>query len=127
MSIMVGVGRGARAGILVRDAQALEAFERVDTIVIDKTGTLTEGRPKLASVVTAPDVDENTLLRLAATVEQASEHPLARAIIEATKARGLPLDQVSNFVAYPGKGATGSIGGKSVALGNAALMRDLNI
>jgi P-type Cu+ transporter len=127
MSIMVGVGRGARAGILIRDAQALEAFERVDTIVIDKTGTLTEGRPKLASVVTAPDVDENTLLRLAATVEQASEHPLARAIIEAAKARGLPLDQVSNFVAYPGKGATGSIGGKSVALGNAALMRDLNI
>jgi Cu+-exporting ATPase len=127
MSIMVGVGRGARAGILIRDAEALEAFERVDTIVIDKTGTLTEGKPKLASVVTAPDVDENTLLRLAAGVEQASEHPLARAIIEAAKARGLPLDQVSNFVAYPGKGATGNMGGKAVALGNVALMRDLNI
>jgi P-type Cu+ transporter len=127
MSIMVGVGRGARAGILIRDAEALESFERIDTIVIDKTGTLTEGKPKLASVVTAPDVDENTLLRLAACVEQASEHPLARAIIEAAKARGLSLDQVSNFVAHPGKGATGDVGGKAVALGNTALMRDLNI
>ena len=127
MSIMVGVGRGARAGILIRDAEALEAFERIDTIVIDKTGTLTEGKPKVASVVTAPDVDENTLLRLAASVEQASEHPLARAIIEAAKARALPLDQVANFVAHPGKGAAGNVGGKSVALGNAALMGDLNI
>jgi Cu+-exporting ATPase len=127
MSIMVGVGRGARAGILIRDAEALEAFERIDTIVIDKTGTLTEGKPKVASVVTAPDVDENMLLRLAAGVEQASEHPLARAIIEAAKARALPLDQVSNFVAHPGKGATGNAGGKAVALGNTALMADLNI
>jgi P-type Cu+ transporter len=127
MSIMVGVGRGARAGILIRDAEALEAFERIDTIVIDKTGTLTEGKPNLASVVTAPDVDENTLVQLAASVEQASEHPLARAIVEAAKARDLPLDQVSNFVAHPGKGATGNIEGKAVALGNTALMRDLNI
>ena len=127
MSIMVGVGRGARAGILIRDAEALEAFERVDTIVIDKTGTLTEGKPKLTSVVTAPGVDENTLVRLSASVEQASEHPLARAIIEAAKARDLSLDQVSNFVAHPGKGATGNVGGKSVALGNTALMGDLNI
>jgi Cu+-exporting ATPase len=127
MSIMVGVGRGARAGILIRDAEALEAFERIDTIVIDKTGTLTEGKPKVASVVTAPDVDENTLLRLAASVEQASEHPLARAIIEAAKARALPLDQISSFVAHPGKGATGNVGGKAVALGNTALMGDLNI
>ena len=127
MSIMVGVGRGARAGILIRDAEALEAFERVDTIVIDKTGTLTEGKPKLTSVVTAPGVDENTLVRLSASVEQASEHPLARAIIEAAKVRGLSLDQVSNFVAHPGKGATGNLGAKSVALGNAALMGDLNI
>jgi Cu+-exporting ATPase len=127
MSIMVGVGRGARAGILIRDAEALEAFERIDTIVIDKTGTLTEGKPKLSSIVTAPDVDENTLLRLSASVEQPSEHPLARAIIEAAKARGLPLDQVSNFDARPGKGAIGNVGGKSVALGNTALMGDLNI
>jgi Cu+-exporting ATPase len=127
MSIMVGVGRGARAGILIRDAEALEAFERIDIIVIDKTGTLTEGKPKLSSIVTAPDVDENTLLRLSASVEQPSEHPLARAIIEAAKARGLPLDQVSNFDARPGKGAIGNVGGKSVALGNTALMGDLNI
>jgi Cu+-exporting ATPase len=127
MSIMVGVGRGARAGILIRDAEALEAFERIDTIVIDKTGTLTEGKPKLASVVTALDIDENTLVLMAANVEQASEHPLARAIIEAAKARGLSLDPVASFVAYPGKGASGNVGGKAVALGNTVLMRDLNI
>jgi Cu+-exporting ATPase len=127
MSIRVGVGRGARAGILIRDAEALEALERIDTIVIDKTGTLTEGKPKLASVVTAPGVDENTLVLMAASVEQASEHPLARAIIEAAKARGLSLDQVANFVSHPGKGATGNIEGKAVALGNTALMGDLNI
>jgi P-type Cu+ transporter len=127
MSIMVGVGRGARAGILIRDAEALEALERIDTIVIDKTGTLTEGKPKLASVVTAPGVGENTLVLMAASVEQASEHPLARAIIEAAKARGLSLDQVANFVSHPGKGATGNIEGKAVALGNTALMGDLNI
>ena len=127
MSIMVGVGRGARAGILIRDAEALEAFERIDTIVIDKTGTLTEGKPKLTSVMTAPDIDENTLLRFAASVEQASEHPLARAIIEAAKARGLSLGEMSNFVAHPGKGATGNVEGKAVGLGNTALMGDLNI
>src|ERR1700722_19181646 len=87
MSIMVGVGRGAQSGILIRDAEALEALERIDTVVIDKTGTLTEGRPKLTSITTAPGVDENMLLRLAASVERASEHPLARAIIEAATAR----------------------------------------
>ena len=127
MSIMVGVGRGARAGILIRDAEALEALERIDTIVIDKTGTLTEGKPKLASITTAPNIDEHTLLRLAASVEQASEHPLARAIVEAAKARGLSLAEVSNFAAHPGKGATGNVEGKAVALGNAALMGQLNI
>jgi P-type Cu+ transporter len=127
MSIMVGVGRGARAGILIRDAEALEALERIDTIVIDKTGTLTEGKPKLASITTAPNIDEHTLLRLAASVEQASEHPLARAIVEAAKARGLSLAEVSNFAAHPGKGATGNVEGKAVALGNAALMGELNI
>ena len=127
MSIMVGVGRGARSGILIRDAEALEAFERIDTIVIDKTGTLTEGKPKLASIVTASDVDENTLLRIAASVEQASEHPLGRAVIEAAKARGLSIEAVTNFAAHSGKGASGMVQGKAVALGNAALMRDLNI
>jgi Cu+-exporting ATPase len=127
MSIMVGVGRGARAGILIRDAQALEAFERIDTIVIDKTGTLTEGRPKLTSVTVAPGIDEHTLLRLAASVEQASEHPLARAIVEAAKARGLSLEKFSGFAAHPGKGATGNVREQMVALGNAALMHDLNV
>jgi P-type Cu+ transporter len=127
MSIMVGVGRGARAGILIRDAEALEALERIDTIVIDKTGTLTEGRPKLTSITTAPDVDENTLLRLAASVEKGSEHPLARAIVEAAKARDLSLDEAANFASHPGKGATGNVEGKAVALGNAVLMRDLNV
>jgi Cu+-exporting ATPase len=127
MSIMVGVGRGARAGILIRDAEALEMFERIDTIVIDKTGTLTEGKPKLASITTVPNVDENTLLRLAASAEKASEHPLARAIVEGAKARGLSLAEVSNFAAHPGKGAAGNVEGKAVALGNAALMDDLNI
>jgi len=127
MSIMVGVGRGARAGILIRDAEALEALERIDTIVIDKTGTLTEGRPKLTSITTVPNIDENTLLRLAASVERASEHPLARAIVGAAKARGLPLGEASNFVSHPGKGATGNVEGRIVALGNATLMHDLNI
>jgi Cu+-exporting ATPase len=127
MSIMVGVGRGARAGILIRDAEALEAFERIDTIVIDKTGTLTVGKPKLASITTAPHIDENTLLRFAANVEKASEHPLGRAIVEAAEARGLPLDEVSDFTAHPGKGATGTVKGKAVALGNGALMHELNI
>jgi Cu+-exporting ATPase len=127
MSIMVGVGRGAREGILIRDAEALEAFERIDTIVIDKTGTLTEGKPKLVSVATAPGIDENLLLRLAASVEQASEHPLARAIIEAAKARNLSPEDVSGFAAHPGKGASGNVRGHTVALGNAALMRERNI
>jgi Cu+-exporting ATPase len=127
MSIMVGVGRGAQAGILVRDAQALEAFERIDTIVIDKTGTLTEGKPKLVSIVAGSGTDENAVLKLVASVERASEHPLARAIIEGATARGLPLEEVSGFVAYPGKGAIGEVQGKKVAIGNAVLMSDLNI
>jgi Cu+-exporting ATPase len=127
MSIMVGVGRGAREGILIRDAEALEAFERIDTIVIDKTGTLTEGKPKLVSIVTAPGTDENVLLRLAASVEKASEHPLARAVIEAAKGRGLSLEDATGFAAHPGKGAAANVGGTAVALGNAVLMRELNI
>ena len=127
MSIMVGVGRGARAGILIRDAEALEAFERVDTIVIDKTGTLTEGKPKLVAIVPAPGTDENALLQLAASVERASEHPLARAIIDAAKARGLALAQTSDFAAHAGKGATATIEGEVIAIGNAVLMRDLKI
>jgi Cu+-exporting ATPase len=127
MSIMVGVGRGARAGILIRDAEALEVLERIDTIVLDKTGTLTEGKPKLVSIIPAPGMDEDTLLQLAAAVEQASEHPLARAVIEAAKARGLSLKEVSNFAAHPGKGAAGTVDDKKVALGSDALMRELGV
>jgi Cu+-exporting ATPase len=127
MSIMVGVGRGARSGILIRDAEALERFERVDTIVIDKTGTLTEGKPKLVSIVTTEGFDENSLLRLAASVERGSEHPLAQAILNAAAERKLSLGTVSDFAAPSGKGASGTIEGKAVALGNAMLMGELNI
>jgi Cu+-exporting ATPase len=127
MSIMVGIGRGAHAGILIRDAQALERFESIDTIVIDKTGTLTEGKPKVVGIVTAAGVAEDALLRLAASVEQASEHPLAQAILNAAKARGLRLGEVGDFASPSGKGATGTVDGKRVALGNAMLMGELNI
>ena len=127
MSIMVGIGRGARAGILIRDAQALEQLERIDTLVIDKTGTLTEGRPTVVAVLPAAGVDENELLRLAASVERGSEHPLARAILAAAQDRGLALSNVIDFTSPSGKGATATVDGKSVALGNAMLMRELNV
>jgi len=127
MSIMVGVGRGAHSGILIRDAEALERFERIDTIVIDKTGTLTEGKPKVVSVVTAGGFAENVLLRLAASVERGSEHPLAIAILKAAKDRGLSLGEVCDFASPSGKGATGTVDGWKVALGNAMLMGELNI
>jgi Cu+-exporting ATPase len=127
MSIMVGIGRGAHAGILIRDAQALEQLESIDTLVIDKTGTLTEGRPKVVAVIPVPGVDENELLRLAASVERGSEHPLARAILNAATERGLALRDVRDFVSPSGKGAFGMVDGRAVALGNAMLMRDLNI
>jgi Cu+-exporting ATPase len=127
MSIMVGVGRGAHSGILIRDAEALERFESIDTIVIDKTGTLTEGKPKVVSIVTVEGIDESALLRLAASVERGSEHPLAQAVLNAAGERGLSLGEVSNFAAPSGKGATGVVDGKAVALGNAMLMSELNI
>jgi Cu+-exporting ATPase len=127
MSIMVGIGRGAHAGVLIRDAQALERFESIDTIVIDKTGTLTEGKPKVVGIVAADGFKENELLRLAASVEQASEHPLAQAILQAAKERNLELGEVGDFASPSGKGATGTVGGKPVALGNAMLMGERNI
>src|SRR3981081_3661145 len=105
MSIMVGIGRGAQAGILIRDAQALEQLESIDTLVIDKTGTLTEGRPKVVAVIPVAGVDENELLRLPASVERGSEHPLARAILNAATERGLALRDVRDFVSPSGKGA----------------------
>ncbi|UGY20005.1 heavy metal translocating P-type ATPase [Bradyrhizobium septentrionale] len=127
MSIMVGAGRGAHSGILIRDAQALERMEAVDTLVIDKTGTLTEGKPKVVRIIAAEGFDESDLLRLAAGVEQGSEHPLAQAIISAAKERRLASAAVSNFASPSGKGATGTVEGRQVALGNAVLMGDLKI
>jgi len=127
MSIMVGVGRGAHSGILIRDAEALERFESIDTIVLDKTGTLTEGKPKVVSIVTADGIDEAELLRFAASVERGSEHPLAQAILNAAKERGLRLSEASDFASSSGKGATGTIDGRKIALGNAMLMAEQNV
>ena len=127
MSIMVGIGRGAHSGILIRDAQALEQLERIDTVVIDKTGTLTEGKPKVVAVIPAAGVDEGELLRLAASVERGSEHPLAQAILNAAKARKLALSEAGDFASPAGKGAAATVDGRQVALGNAVLMRELNI
>ncbi len=127
MSIMVGVGRGAHSGILIRDAEALERFESIDTIVLDKTGTLTEGKPRVVSIVSAGDIDEAELLRLAASVERGSEHPLAIAILKAACERQLSLGEAGDFASPSGKGATGSVDGKKIALGNAMLMSELNI
>lgn len=127
MSIMVGVGRGAQSGILVRDAEALERMERIDTLVIDKTGTLTEGKPKVVAILPAEGFDESELLRLAASVERASEHPLASAIVKAAEERGLKLDDVRDFDAPSGKGAVGHVGDRTIALGSAKLMQDMKI
>jgi P-type Cu+ transporter len=125
MSIMVGTGRGAGEGILVRNAEALETLEKVNTLVVDKTGTLTEGRPRLSTVVAAEGVDEVQLLQLMASLEKASEHPLAAAILAAAQERKIELLPVANFASLTGKGVSGTVQGKEVAAGNAALMRDL--
>lgn len=127
MSIMVGVGRGAQSGILVRDAQALERLEKIDTIVIDKTGTLTEGRPKVVDIIPAAGIDAAELLVLAASVERASEHPLARAILQAAKERDLQLQDVRDFASPSGMGASGLIDGRTIALGNTLLMAERKI
>ena len=127
MSIMVGVGRGAQAGVLIRDAEALERLEKIDTIILDKTGTLTEGKPSVVSIVTVDGGDENELLRLTASVEQPSEHPLAAAIVKAAKARKLDLAKVMGFDSPSGKGAFGMVERKRVVVGNAAFMAELGI
>ena len=127
MSIMVGVGRGAQSGVLIRNAEALERMEKVDTLVIDKTGTLTEGKPALTAVALASGFSEADVLRLAASVEAASEHPLALAIVTAAKARKLDLAVVQNFDSPTGKGAVGVVGGKRIAIGNASFLSELNI
>lgn len=127
MSIMVGVGRGARSGILIRDAEALERMEKVDTLVIDKTGTLTEGKPKVVAVVPAVGIERDELLRLAASVERGSEHPLAFAILTAAKEEGLALSDVQDFDSPVGKGAVGVVDGRRVVIGNAVIMQQSNI
>ena len=127
MSIMVGVGRGAQLGVLIKNAEALERLERVDTLVVDKTGTLTEGKPKVVAVVPAPGVNENDLLRLAASVERASEHPLARAIVDASTERQLKLADAADFDSPTGKGALGAVDGRKVALGNNNFLRELGV
>jgi Cu+-exporting ATPase len=127
MSIMVATGRGAQAGVLIRDAEALERFSHVDAIVVDKTGTLTEGRPTLTDCVPAEGVEEKRLLQLATSLEQGSEHPLAEAIVEGAKERGIELLPSEDFEAVTGKGVRGRIDGQDVALGNAAMMRDLGV
>jgi Cu+-exporting ATPase len=125
MSIMVGVGRGARAGVLVRDAAALEALAAVDTLVVDKTGTLTEGRPAVSSIVPVPGAGENDVLALAARLERGSEHPLAAAIVAEAERRGLALAPVEGFRSVTGKGVLATVEGRTVALGNEALLADL--
>jgi Cu+-exporting ATPase len=127
MSVMVAVGRGATAGVLVRKAEGLEALAKVDTLVVDKTGTLTEGRPQLVAVVALPGIDEATLLAAAAGLEQASEHPLASAVVSGARARGIEPPRAEDFRYRPGKGVTGIVGGRRVALGTRALLEELGV
>jgi Cu+-exporting ATPase len=127
MSIMVGMGRGAQAGVLMKNAEALQVFEEVDTLVVDKTGTLTEGKPRLASVRTLPGWNEAEVLRLAATLERGSEHPLAAAIVAGAQARGLELGEAREFRSLTGEGVMGKVEGKALALGNRKLFEKLKI
>ncbi|MBN8830011.1 MAG: copper-translocating P-type ATPase [Sphingomonadales bacterium] len=127
MSIMTATGRGAQAGVLIKNAEALERFEKIDTLMVDKTGTLTEGKPRLVSVLPEPGHDEAEVLRLAATLERGSEHPLAEAIVAGAEERGVALGEASDFEAVTGKGVKGVVDGKSVALGNLKLVTDLGL
>ncbi|HET7384945.1 MAG TPA: heavy metal translocating P-type ATPase [Pseudolabrys sp.] len=127
MSIMVGVGRGAQAGVLIKNAEALERMEKIDTLVIDKTGTLTEGKPKVVAVSCASGFDEAQVLQLAASVERGSEHPLAAAIVAAAAERKLELSPAGDFNALSGKGVVGTVDGKRLALGNVRFLGELNI
>jgi P-type Cu+ transporter len=127
MSIMVGVGRGAQAGVLIKNAEALERMEKIDTLVVDKTGTLTEGKPKLVDIVPGSGFEESEILRLAASVEQASEHPLADAIVRAAEEKSLALSKVEDFDSPTGKGAIGKVDGKTIVLGNAKYLASIGI
>src|SRR5258706_11350090 len=126
MAIMVGTGRGAHEGVLIKNAEALETLEKVDTIVFDKTGTLTEGRPKVVAFSTTeilPGISGHEILRLAASLERASEHPLGAALVSKAKELKLTLSERASFQAVPGKGVRGTVEGKSVTIGNSVLMR----
>jgi Cu+-exporting ATPase len=127
MAVMVGTGRGATSGVLIKNAEALEILQTADTLVVDKTGTLTEGRPRLVSLTALSGLEEAEMLRLAASLERASEHPLAAAIVAAAQQRSLPLAEPTAFQALPGKGVVGTLEGRFVALGNRALLEQLNI
>jgi len=127
MSIMVGTGRGARGGVLVKNAEALELMEKIDTLVVDKTGTLTEGKPRLVGVTAIGGVGGDELLQLAASLELGSEHPLAAAIVTGAEARGLKVSPATDFDTMPGKGVTGVVDDRRVVIGNAALLASLGI
>ncbi|MDG4554825.1 MAG: copper-translocating P-type ATPase [Candidatus Competibacter sp.] len=127
MSIMTATGKGATIGVLFKNAEAIEVLRQIDTLVVDKTGTLTEGKPKLVAVTPGPDLDEATLLRYAATLERGSEHPLAAAIVKGAQERGIALGHAEQFASITGKGVTGEVDGRTVALGNRALLQELNI
>ncbi len=127
MSIMVGVGKGATAGVLIKNAEALERFEKIDTLVVDKTGTLTEGKPRVVAIVAADGFDEGTVLSLGASLERLSEHPLAAAIVASAKQRGIAMQEVTDFSSVTGKGVTGLIGTRRVAVGNVKLLNDLGV
>jgi P-type Cu+ transporter len=127
MSIMVGVGKGATSGVLIKNAEALERFEKVDTLVVDKTGTLTEGKPRVVAVVPAEGFEEATVLSLGASLERSSEHPLAAAIVASARLRGLALLDVADFGSVTGKGVTGTIGGRKVAVGNTKLLEGIGV
>jgi P-type Cu+ transporter len=127
MSIMVGVGRGAQSGVLIKNAEALERMEKIDTLVVDKTGTLTEGKPKVTAIRTAASIGEVDLLKLAASLEQASEHPLGAAIVAAARERNIALSEVRDFAAPSGKGVSGTIDGRNVVIGNRKIIDDAGI
>ena len=127
MAIMVGTGRGASAGVLIKNAEALERLEKVETLVVDKTGTLTEGKPKVLSVAPEPGIDETELIRLVAGLERASEHPLAQAIVDAAAERGLAISEVQGFQYHPGQGVVGTVDGKAVVAGNEGFLRSMGI
>jgi Cu+-exporting ATPase len=127
MSIMVGVGRGATAGVLIKNAEALEVLEKIDTLVVDKTGTLTEGKPRLTAVAPAPRQSETEVLRLAASLERGSEHPLAAAIVAGAESKGLALTPARDFRSLTGKGVVGTVDGRRVALGNRKLLDELAV